>query len=92
MNGINHEWAHWCNQSAQRNENFVQGVLTSEFVSRFSFIPQSSATSANVPIRQIVDDEIFKLSAGLVEVPVCESIMVCLRRTVKLGQNPAIES
>ena len=32
MNGINHEWTYWCNQSTQCNENFVQRVLTSEFV------------------------------------------------------------
>ena len=50
MDGIDHEWTHRCNQSAQGDENLVQGVLTCKFVTRFCLIPQASSASANVPI------------------------------------------
>ena len=92
MNRIDHERSDGCNQPTDCGQHGVHGVLAGQLVRGLVGVPQSASTPSDVPVGQIVDDELLEVASGLVEVLGLELRSVGVTDCSEPGQNPAIQT
>ena len=69
----------------------MQSMLTSPLVAAVGLIPQSTPRATDVPVREVVDDELLEFAPRLVEVPRFEVLVISICHRVRLRQHPAVE-
>ena len=91
LDDIDHEWADGCHQLAHCGQDFVEGVLACQLVRRFCIIPQPASTASNVPVREVIDNKVFEVTACFVVIPSNEIIVVGLCSACQSRENPSVK-
>ncbi len=91
MNNVNHEGSHGCHEAAHGGQHLVERVLAGQFVIGLGAVPQATSAATDVPIGQVVDDEVFQLPAGLVVIPGHEAFVVGLGHRGQTGEDPTVQ-
>ena len=91
MDLVDHVRGDGRHQPADRDQHLMQRVLASQLVSRLSVIPQSASAAANIPVGEIVDDEVLQFPARLVEVPTDELVVEGGTHGIEPREQPPVE-
>ena len=91
VDDVDHEGRHRSHEAAHGGQHLVEGVLAGELVGGLGTVPQAASASADVPVGQVVDDEILQFTAGLVVIPCDEALVVGLSHGVEPGEDPAVQ-
>ena len=62
----------------------MQGMLASPLVAGVGLVPQSTSRATDVPVREVVDDELFEFAPRLVKVPRFEVLVVSICHRARL--------
>ena len=68
----------------------IQTLVCTQFVLRHTVAPETLAVQAYIPVRKVIDDEIFYQATGFGQVIVLITFVHGFHQGVEIGDDPAI--